>query len=765
MSSLKDRLAALTPEQRRELAQRLKQQSAPAQKPAQPERRKEGVFPLGENQWGLWFLHQMAPASSSYNVALALRVRGRADLAALQRCLDLLAERHAILRTTYETQEHKPVQRVHERLPLALTRHDVPGLTEDQLDEALRASYVQPFDLERGPVWRADLFSRAPTEHVLLLVIHHIATDLWSMGMMMEELQHLYRGELRGEPLRLPPLKLDYVDALQLRREQMTPAREERLWAYWQEQMRELPGPLELPTDKPRPARWSFRGATLPMRLGPELSAGLKSLALTEGKTLFTVLLAGFLTLLHRYTGQSDLLCGTPLWGRTHPDLQRLAGYFVNFVALRGDLSGDPSFTELVERLYRRVLGAIEHQDYPFHVLSERLGIKQDPSRPRLVEVEFSFDQFNSMPGLDVARDDVQMELKPFLRQQEGQYAINIMLVDVAGEVAGALKYNTDLFTPETMARFAAQLRALFTSVLRNPRQRLSALSLMTEAERRQVLEGLGDWQRQRLAGSALEQQLGYWRQALAGVTPLELPTDRSRTAVRGSQVARWTFSLPGPLAEGLRALAREEDATLSVVLLGAFQALLHRYSGQDDITVGAPVVVRAQPGQEGRADSFVNTLVLRTRLGGDPTFRELLARAKETTLAAHRHQDFPFQALVRALDPARELSQEPLFQVALVLQDVPTAVPVDLSLSLREGAEGLTGWLEYSTELYEEETVERLAGHYQRLLESAVAQPDTHVSGLELLGEEERRRVVEEWNGLLPAPQVEGGLHELFEA
>ncbi|HEX8437373.1 amino acid adenylation domain-containing protein, partial [Archangium sp.] len=490
--SLKDRLAALTPEQRRELAQRLKQQQeqqAPAQKPAQPARAKVGVFPLSENQWSMWFLHQLAPQSPSYNVALAMRVRGPVDPAMLERSLNLLAERHAILRTTYETQDEKPVQRVHARLPLALTRHDAPGMTEEQLDGQLRASYLRPFDLEHGPVWRADLFTRAPTEHVLLLVIHHIATDLWSMGMMMEELQHLYRGELRGEPVRLPPLKLDYVDSVQLRREQMTPARQEQLWEYWQSQMKELPGPLELPTDMPRPARWSFRGTTLPMRLGPELSAGLKTLARNEGKTLYTVLLAAFLTLVHRYTGQSDILCGSPLWGRTHPDVQRLAGYFVNFVALRGDMSGDPPFTELMDRLYRRVLGAIENQDYPFHVLCERLGVKQDPSRPRLVEVEFSFDQFNSMPGLDVARDDVQMELKPFLRQQEGQFAINLMLVDVAGEVAGALKYNTDLFTPETMARFAAQLRVLLTSVLRNPRQRLSALSLLTDTDRRQLLE------------------------------------------------------------------------------------------------------------------------------------------------------------------------------------------------------------------------------------------------------------------------------------
>ncbi|HZI14651.1 MAG TPA: amino acid adenylation domain-containing protein, partial [Myxococcus sp.] len=577
MSSLKDRLAALTPEQRRELAQRLKQQSAPApaQKPAQPSRPREGLFPLSENQWSMWFLHQLAPQSPSYNVALALRVRGVVDPVLLERCLDRLAERHPILRTTYETHEEKPVQRVHARLPLVLTRHAAPGLTEEGLDEQLRASYLRPFDLERGPVWRADLFTRAPTEHVLLLVIHHIATDLWSMGMMMDELQHLYRGELRGEPVSLPPLKLDYVDSVELRRQQQTPERQALLWEYWQSQLREPPGPLELPTDLPRPARWSFRGATLPIRLGPELSAGLRSLARAEGKTLYTVLLAGFLTLLHRYTGQTDILCGSPLWGRTHPDLQRLAGYFVNFVALRGDLSGDPPFTELLQRLYPRVLGAIEHQDYPFHALGERLGVKPDPSRPRLVEVEFSYDQFNSMPGLDVARDDVQMELKPFLRQQEGQFAVNLMLVDVAGEIAGALKYSTDLFTPETMVRFWAQLRALFTSVLRNPRQRLSALSLLADADRRQLLETFNATQ----APVPPHASVHAMFEAQAARTPGALAVDCeghtltfSALNARANQLA-WHLRGLGVGPDVPVALCLERSVDMVVALLGVMKA------------------------------------------------------------------------------------------------------------------------------------------------------------------------------------------------
>ncbi|HEX8438848.1 amino acid adenylation domain-containing protein, partial [Archangium sp.] len=290
-------------------------------------------------------------------------------------------------------------------------------------------------------------------------------------------------------------------------------------------------------------------------------------------------------------------------------------------------------------------------------------------------------------------------------------------------------------------------------------------------------------WQRGWMAGPVLEQQLEYWRKALAGVTPLELPTDKPRPAMQSYRGATLAFALPRPLAEGLKGLARQEGATLFMVLLGAFQVLLHRYSGQDDITVGTPVAGRNQPELEGLIGFFVNTLALRTRLGGNPLFREVLAQVKETTLGAYAHQDIPFEKLVEALEPERELSRQPLFQVAFMLQNAPASdlslpgvavrrelvdthsAKFDLSLSLTETAEGLSGLLEYSTDLYEAGTVERMLGHYQRLLESLAVRPQARIDEVVLLGEAEREQVLLGWNTLLPTPEVGGGLHELFEA
>jgi amino acid adenylation domain-containing protein len=499
MSSLKERIAALNPAQRRALALKLEREKSAALSTRQPVAvqprtatvRREGEYPLSENQWSMWTLHAMSPTSSAYHVALTMRIRGICDTDRLQRGLDEIADRHGILRTTYGLRDHQPIQRLHARLPIALGRHDVSGLSEEKLEQRMVQAYAQPFDLEQGPVWRAELFSRAATKHLLLLVIHHIATDLWSIGMIMGELQALLRADLDGKASMWTPPSADYVDYTKSRLAWSQGQEEQRVWHYWRNEFTSIPESLEIPSDFPRPSRWSFRGASLPFRLGPDLAQGLKAWARREEHTLYSVLLAGFAVLIGRYSGSIDFVCGAPLSGRTEPEFKRVAGYFVNFAPLRIDLSGDPPFSELVKRIAARVIGAIEHQGLPFHRLCEGLGVTLDPSRPRLAEVEFSFDQFANLPGLDAVHDDLHMELHPFLRQQEGQFAINLMLVDVAGDVSGALRYCTDLYSAKTMMRFASHLRALYTSILRHPDLRISQLNLLSEAEKRLVLE---DW-------------------------------------------------------------------------------------------------------------------------------------------------------------------------------------------------------------------------------------------------------------------------------
>ncbi|WP_164018189.1 non-ribosomal peptide synthetase [Pyxidicoccus trucidator] len=476
--SLKDRLAALSPEQRQQLALLLKQQGSVS---------SNTLFPLSENQWGLWFLYQLAPESAAYNVALPIRVNATVDLKAMERTLARLAARHAVLRTTYETTAEGPRQRVNERQGVALEQHDVPGVTDPELFVHMRRSYLRPFDLQQGPVARLDIFSVGPQDHVLLLVVHHIATDLWSMAMLLEELQQLYREETGGESARLAPLPTDYAGYVRQQKEMLAGARGLKMEEYW---LRELQGgaqPLELPADFSRPPVWTFRGAVHELSFGPELAASLRALARTEGKTIFAVMLAAWQTLLHRYTGRTDIMVGTPMSGRTQPDHQRLSGYLVNFVVMRGDLEGDPTFSELQDRLYRKVLGALEHQDFPFHRLSERLGMKPDSSRPQFIEAGISVDAMLRLPGLG-AGSSLPGEPVPFFAQQDGQLDVHLHLVDTGYDMMGALRYAADLFTPETAARMVTHLRRLLEGIVRNPSARLSELPLMGEDERRRLL-------------------------------------------------------------------------------------------------------------------------------------------------------------------------------------------------------------------------------------------------------------------------------------
>ena len=289
-------------------------------------------------------------------------------------------------------------------------------------------------------------------------------------------------------------------------------------------------------------------------------------------------------------------------------------------------------------------------------------------------------------------------------------------------------------------------------------------------------------WQRQWLRGEVLEEQLGYWKDQLAELPVLELPTDHPRPAVQTHRGARRSLTLPEWLTRALKELSRQEGTTLFMVLLGAFQALLARYSGQEDIAVGTPIAGRTRAETEELIGFFVNTLVMRTDLSGDPSFREVLSRVREVALGAYDHQDLPFEKLVEELQPERDLSRVPLFQVFFALQNVPRedlklpnltlerqnvaggTVKFDLSLFLFEGDQGLTGRLVYNADLFDDATIERMLGHFQTLLRGIVEDPDRRLSELPLLSEAERHQLLFEWNDTATEYPRDRCVHELFE-
>ncbi|HEU0076848.1 MAG TPA: condensation domain-containing protein, partial [Longimicrobiaceae bacterium] len=353
-------------------------------------------FPLSFAQQRLWFLHQLDPASPLYNMFSVFRLRGPLDAAALERAFAEIVRGHEVLRTTFPAEAGEPVQVVSPAgsWRLEVEEQGAPGEGEREagVQRRVQAEAVRPFDLAAGPLFRVLLLRCAPEEHVLFLGVHHIVADGWSMEVLFRELDAVYAAFLRGEPSPLAEPPIQYADYAVWQRERLRGPVLEELLEYWREELAGAPATLELPTDRPRPAAQSFRGATLPVSLDAGLTQELHGVARREGGTLFMALLAAFGVLLARYAGQEDVVVGTPIAGRTRPETERLIGLFINTLALRIDLSGDPDFPELVGQVRESVLGAQAHQELPFEKLVEELRVERSLSHGPVFQVLLSME-------------------------------------------------------------------------------------------------------------------------------------------------------------------------------------------------------------------------------------------------------------------------------------------------------------------------------------------------------------------------------------
>ncbi len=490
MATVPQSLAGLSLAEKRMLLAQLLQEKAD-QPPA--------VFPLSYGQRGLWFLHQMDRQSASYNVCYPSRIRSPLDLAAFRRAVQKLIDRHPGLRTTFEERDGVLLQRVHERLPLPLEVIDATDWSEPELRDRLEVEAHRPFDLERGPLVRMHLFRRAPDDHIFLLGVHHIVGDFWSLVLVIEEMQALYPAECAGRPAALPAPAKHYRDFVQWQAELLAGPQGERLWAYWERQLAGAPTVLDLPADRPRPPVFSRRGGAVPWRMDSRLVRRLKAVAASAGTTLYSVLLAAFQVQLGRYTEQVDFLVGCPFAGRSRPGFENVIGYFINMMPLRADLAGDPPFRELLRRVGGTVLDALQHQDYPFPLLVERLNVGRDPSRAPLVQVTFTLEKahrsqqlgawrfFLPPSGARLTLGGLQVE-QYYVEQHASQSDLEMAFEEGDGTIEGMLRYNKDLFEHDTVQRMVGHFLTLLEGITEDPDRRLSELPWLTEAERRLVL-------------------------------------------------------------------------------------------------------------------------------------------------------------------------------------------------------------------------------------------------------------------------------------
>jgi amino acid adenylation domain-containing protein/thioester reductase-like protein len=464
-----------------------REETAPAAAPIAPRADRDRA-PLSFAQERLWVLHQLAPGSAAYNVPLVLRLEGALDPAVLARTLDALVVRHEPLRTALVAGPTDPEQVIAPAAPLAWETEDLGALPPAERDAALGQRVAEeaarPFDLARAPLVRVLLLRAAPEDHVLVLTLHHAVCDGWSLGVLAREASALYAAFAAGLPSPLPPLAVQYADFAAWQRARLDGEGLAAGLAFWRDQLADAPAALELPTDRPRPAVPSFRGALRSFQLGPALTAAVASLARAEGATPFMVLLAAFQALLARVSGQDDVSVGTPIANRPRLETEGLVGFFVNTLALRTRLAGVPTFRALVARVRETALAAYAHQEVPFELVVDAVAPARDPGRSPLVQVMLAVHN-TPQPPLDLGG----LRVSPLaLASATAKFDLTLSLVPDGEGLTGALEYSTDLFDDATAARLVALFETLLAGATAEPDAPLAGLPLLDAAERRRLL-------------------------------------------------------------------------------------------------------------------------------------------------------------------------------------------------------------------------------------------------------------------------------------
>jgi len=477
-----------------------------------PRRRMTGPLPLSFAQHRLWFLEQFEHGNIAYNMSASLWLKGRLNKDALEQSLNEIRRRHEILRTTFHLVGGQPVQVIVKEETTKLPITDLTMLPpSDRKAEALRLGAEEvsrPFDLAHGPLFRTALIGLDAEEHILLLTMHHIISDGWSMRVLHRELAMLYEAFLSGCESPLPELAVQYGDFAVWQRGWLQGEVLEKQIAYWKEKLQNVPPVIGMPTDRPRPSLQTYRGGTLQLTVSRTVTEGLKALSVSEKATLFMTLLAAFQTLLFRYTGQSDLPVGVPIANRPCVETEPLIGFFANTLVMRNDLSGNPLFRELLARVRITAMGAYAHQDLPFEKVVEVLQPERDPSHGPLFQVMFAFQ---NLPDIGIGSETTENEIRevkqsddiwttglPFqlapglsahpFRTVSGtaKFDLTLYLAETKQGLEGLWKYNIDLFEADTIERVARHFKVLLEGIVANPERRLSEFPLLDDTERRQ---------------------------------------------------------------------------------------------------------------------------------------------------------------------------------------------------------------------------------------------------------------------------------------
>ncbi|MBC8088378.1 MAG: AMP-binding protein, partial [Phycisphaerae bacterium] len=998
--------------------------------------------PLSYNQRALWFIHQENPASAAYHVSTSCRIFTPVNRDALRETVQALSDRHATLRTTYALDDDgRLLQHTTGAVDVPVAFVDAPGVSDEVLKSLAEADHRRPFDLERGPVFRATLISRSDNDHAFLITHHHIAGDAWSLAILLDEFRVLYTAAAGFRDEVLPRVEREYVEFVEWQEQLLASADGQRLAERWSKVLAAPRAQVELPGDRSPATRRAHRGATHAFSVSPELVTELRRSAREQSTTMYAILLAAYKALLYRLTGTQDIVVGTATAGRSQAGFSRTVGHFVNPVPLRTRLHADMSFQSLVQRVNGVLRAALSDQDYPLMLMVRRANVERDESgQSPLFSTYFGLLTFDRFGGASQDTDSrfsaefAGLRCEPLpIRQQEGQFDLSLQLMEQDRGLQGLLLFNPELYDAHTIAALAEHYTVLLGGITMNSSTTLEQLpphaapdalnsspqsasghdmvhALLAELKARDIklsidggklkinapigaldaalkaqltehkaavmdvlgstssrlqlrrvprvaplpisfaqqrlwfldrmqpgnshynisfatrirgtldieafsaalnllpqrheslrlrireldgnpfaelMETVGNvvvfedlsaldagaqtreserlvvqhstapfdlaagpmihcaiirlsdqdhilvismhhlasdgwslnvvvreireeyeartlgrrsslpalplqyvdfaaWQREQLHSGMFAHQLAYWQGQLAGApSVLELPADRPRPPVLSYRGTRRDYRMSPGLRNEIKLFARANDVTMYMVMLAAWQVLLHRYSGQDDIVVGSPMANRDRAELEGLVGCFVNNVVMRGNLEGNLRFRDFLSQMKSVVLGAFDNRELPFDRLVEGLRPERSTSHSPIFQVMFTLHSFPidATEPVgltlepfkvddgglgssrfDLTLEIDEHEGGLRLMYEYATDLFDAATITRMHEQYEQLLTAAIHDATVPVDNLPLLSVADERSLLATLNDTTLAHDRDRCVHQLVE-
>jgi amino acid adenylation domain-containing protein len=546
---------------------------------------QESVEPeLTPGQKALWFLHHLHPESAAYHIASAIRIKSEINEEALRQSFQQLALRHSALRTTFHSVSGKPVQRVQQMLEPSFLAVEISGLSDEEVNHRLVTEAHRPFDLERGPLMRILLFRRAD-DHILLLILHHIIADFWSMGILIEEVGRIYAAQKRGEEVALVPPTLQFVDYALWHNRMLLGREGERLWTYWKKKLvGELPT-LTLPADHTRPTIQSVKGASLPFEISRELTDSLKSLSSAHGVTLYVLILTAVKLMVSKLTDQRDILIGSPVSGRRRTGLSEAVGYMVNPVTLRTILDDEMSLADLLNSVRQSVIEALDHQEFPFQLIVERLQIGRNAGVSPIFQVMFTYHQMKAdqqaLGAAAVNKAGVQRRIGDLLLEsmafdlQIAQFDLSLAMVELDDGLAGCFQYRADLFERATVQRMAGHLRRVLEQLIEGGLERkISDLELLTEEEKEQLREW-NETQQSYASGQRTHEMFEEQVRQKGEATAVESETERlsyKELNRRANQLARRLRKM-GVRREVRVGILMERGVEMVVSVLGVMKA------------------------------------------------------------------------------------------------------------------------------------------------------------------------------------------------